>query len=744
MVTNFFKINCPFDEFDVQRTAYSDELLRTLRSTHNQNASFFKNDEHIYISPKKGIDLELGEDVRLAVEQNIKVIEQLIRHLIFRTFRDNFPDRVPEDFAPLRFPSQKPQHDLIRSRVPDDLKGVITYSRVNEIHVRSVIENNKPLFGLLISSRHRWRFPINIKDLISQGFNVVGCTVLESVPIEGLKGVLAPDESVLGEIVAVRGEHAVLKTNQSMETRPLSELHLQRTREQIGKYLAFRLGETGANRLFRHLREDSEEDSRPGKHFTEIKRVAEWFAKQTYENNDGFVFSVTQDSNLTDSGIKLEPTNLVFDYGPGASASRPLGGLARFGPFDSSRFDCKQPRFLAIFHEGNRGAATQFLAQLIEGIPSSSFFKKGFKELFRLHDVQYELKEVRASLPEEYERAIDEALRGGKKFDLALVECRDDSYVIPVGHNPYYRAKAKLMSYGIPVQCIRESHLRKTTSELGWTLGPIALQIYAKLGGVPWLLPGSQSVDAELIVGIGSTIQRPNLWSGAEQSRIVGLTTFFLGDGRYIMGNELRSVPYAEYFHELLKSLEESLKFVSSEYGWKEGKTVRIVFHVFKPLKYMEVEIVEQLVARFSQYKIIFAFVTVSTKHPWMMYQNVSEIHGRTQVALCERGANLVLDKYSCLLQSKGEADRPNKKHRAPRPVLIKIHEKSTYADLPFISQQILDFSYLCWRSFFPVETPVTTFYSSIMADLSNKLQKVEGWNPTFLDQHFRRKAWFL
>jgi hypothetical protein len=41
------------------------------------------------------------------------------------------------------------------------------------------------------------------------------------------------------------------------------------------------------------------------------------------------------------------------------------------------------------------------------------------------------------------------------------------------------------MSYGIRVQCVRNSHLRKGPADLAWTLGPVALQMYAKLGGIP-------------------------------------------------------------------------------------------------------------------------------------------------------------------------------------------------------------------------------------------------------------------
>ena len=746
MVTNFFPINFPFTEFDVQRLPYADEQLKALRERHNTVASFFRHGEHLYISPKKGSGLTLGEVARLSVAECTAVLEQMVRHLLFRTFRDVFPERVPEDFAPLRFPSVKQEHDPLRALLPADLAGVIQFPRINEVHVRSIVHEGQPRLGLLVVSRNRWRFPVPLAALHAEKFPLVGCSVLETIPLPGLDGVLAPDESVLGEVEAINGDTASIRTNTGVVTRPLGGLLLQRTREQIGRYLEFRLGAGKATGIFRQLRQQEEERVREGDHYREVVRVAEWFAKQEYANGDGFTFTVEREATLASTGIRLEPTKLVFDYSPGASDSRPLGGLSNFGPFDSSRFDRKHPRILAVFHHLNHGAATKFLAQLIDGIPTSKYFKKGLRELFRLHEVDYALKEINASFAEDYEKAIDDAVKeaGANKFDLALVECPDESRAVPVAHNPYYRAKARLMSYGIPVQCVREEHLRQGPASLAWTLGPTALQIYAKLGGVPWLLPGSQSVDAELIVGIGNTIQRPNLWSGAEQSRVVGLTTFFLGDGRYLMGQELKSVPYAEYFAELLRSLEESLRFVSTEYAWKDGKTVRLVFHVFKPLKNLEVEVIEQLVQRFPRFKIIYAFVTVSKVHPWMMFQDAVQQNGHYELTLCERGANLVLDQHSCLIQLRGSKDRANKRHRPPFPVLLRIHEKSTYKDLPYIAQQTLDFSYLNWRSFYPTELPVTIFYSSLMAEMSAKLQRIKGWNPVFLDQHFRRKAWFL
>lgn len=751
MITNFYRINIPIEKFNIQRVPYSEKTLSALRQAHNKECSFFRNGEFIYISPRKGSDLMLGEFAQIKVDESPDVVLSLIRHLIFRAFRDAFPDRVPESFSPLRFFSTRPEHDAIGGFLPDQFKGQISYPRMIEVQARQIIEHGKPSFGLLIGSRQRWQFKVNLRSLLEQGFNLVGRSVLETQPIPGLEGVLAPDETLLGEIVSVNGDEVEITTNEGIVSRKLDSLHLQRKREQIGAFLAFKLGEQQATRLFKNLREGRRDREQPGYFYSEAAKVASWFSgtkiqPRLYENNGGFSFTVTMNNAFEGSSIQLHRTNLVFDYGPGASENTPFTGLSRFGPFNAARFERNNLRILVMFHPQSRGAVTQFLKQLIDGIPESRYFQRGLKALFRLTSVEPVLKELKSSSAESYEEAIDDAVRDAdsRGFDIALVECSEGSKVIPISYSPYYRARARLMSYGIPSQGVRDEHLRANQQTLQYTLGPMALQIYAKVGGTPWRLPATQSVDREILVGIGHSLERPNLWSGAEQSRIVGITTFFLGDGSYMLGERLKSVPYEEYFDELLKALKMSINSVAQEYAWNDGDTVRIVFHIFKPIKNIEADVIARLVESFPQFKILFAFVTISTEHPWMMFRDSTDRDGKTTVTLCERGDNLILDSHSCLLQIRGDRERPNKKQRPPYPVLIRIHEKSTYKDLKFIAQQIHDFAYLSWRSFFPSETPVTVFYSSLIAAESSKLSKISGWNAIFLDQHFRRKQWFL
>ena len=177
-----------------------------------------------------------------------------------------------------------------------------------EVQARQITENGKPSFGLLIGSRQRWQFKIDLRNLLEQGFDLVGKSVLESVPIHGLEGILAPDETLLGEIVSVDGEEAEITTNEGIVRRRLDSLHLQRTRQQIGDFLAFKLGEQKATALFENLREDRKGRERPSFFFSEASRFAAWFSgdraqPRRYENNDGFCFTVSMNNTFDGSSV---------------------------------------------------------------------------------------------------------------------------------------------------------------------------------------------------------------------------------------------------------------------------------------------------------------------------------------------------------------------------------------------------------------------------------------------------------
>lgn len=251
-------------------------------------------------------------------------------------------------------------------------------------------------------------------------------------------------------------------------------------------------------------------------------------------------------------------------------------------------------------------------------------------------------------------------------------------------------------------------------------MNAIALQCYAKLGGVPWTIKTSQSLDHEVVIGIGHSIFRSNSYRGNQQERVVGISTFFSGDGQYLMSGDIKDVTYDQYLEELLKSLRESLNSLSRLYAWKENSTVRLIFHIFKPLKNIEFDVVKELIKEFSQFQIQFSFVTITDRHPYLMYDlNQTGIQNKYNNSIKgkfvpTRGKNIVLEDSSCLVQMLGAKEIKSSAHGASAPLLIKILKPTNYRiddeladylfhDLNYIAQQIYRFSSLSWRGFFQI-----------------------------------------
>ena len=396
-----------------------------------------------------------------------------------------------------------------------------------------------------------------------------------------------------------------------------------------------------------------------------------------------------------------------------------------------------------------------FLSNLFEGMPNSQRFKNGFKKKYELHAINCEIREINDYSFAEYSRAIS-SIRDPKPH-LTIIEEPEEFKNLPDRENPYYLLKAKLFQLEIPVQFVTVKNVVQPNQ---YTLNNLALQLYTKLGGTPWVSTSARSVDRELVIGIGHSMVRSSTYRGAEQSRVVGISTFFSSDGQYLLSNNAKDVPYDEYFEELLENLTEAFDKLEQEQGWQSSDTIRLIFHIFKPIKNVEFEVVSELIRRYTRFSIQFAFVTISKQHPFLLFDpGQSGITSRSSGAVKgkfvpDRGQNVKLDETSCIVQMFGPSQMKTNLHGASSPLLVRIRtpqgdydpsiENLLFTDLNYIVQQIYTFSFLSWRSFFPQDSPATMLYANLIAGLLGKLRNIDGWDPDALNFGLKRKKWFL
>jgi hypothetical protein len=762
-LTNIYPINIDFEEFNIFRVKFKADLLEQLRKNYNKDYSFFRNGDYIYISSDAEAQLNIGEElVLLKVAENERIVSSLIKHILFRAFRRIFYDIVPLDFYPFRFLSRKEEHDLISSLLSNNLKGEVGYKRQTEIQFREIEIHNKLTHCAVFNIDYRWVFQKSCLDLHKEGFDLRNLDVVHSMPIPNLEGIIAPDETLIGTIQNsfLEGTHVSInvETNEGSVKYPAEDLFLEKTFANIENYLEFKIGARNTQEIFQKIANSKAARFNLKSLQREIQNLAETFSKIPYNNKDGFVFSISDKSISLENSFQVYEPKYIFDDDDIQKHSNPYFGITSFGPADKSYFQPKQLRILVICHSQKRESYTNFIATLEKGLPNNydqrgnpknNYFADGWLGKYKLHSISFDVEEIQDYRSQTYKTVINNYLRKGEKPELVILEIDKDFKKLDVVENPYYQIKAHLLSLGIPVQFVDSRTLTENkTSESFFNI--ISLQMYAKIGGTAWALPSRRSYDKEIVIGVGSYLERKNKFSKNDKTKIVGITTFFSGEGRYLLGNKCSDVDYDDYFNELLASLREAIENLSKEFNWKQGATILIIFHIFKPIKMVEAQVVEKLISEFTQYRIKYAFVTISEHHPFLLFdpkQRGNERSGKGEY-LPKKGTNLILNGFSCLLQSRSVDDIKTKKHGVPKPLLIKIipseNPDINFRDLNHITQQIYQFSNLSFSGFTTSKTPVTIFYSDKIASWLSKLKKIEGWKPQVVNTELKRKKWFL
>ena len=419
------------------------------------------------------------------------------------------------------------------------------------------------------------------------------------------------------------------------------------------------------------------------------------------------------------------------------------------------------PLIAVICEASQRGTVEQFVSQLLHGFSASEWkgsrpnpFEGGLIGKFRLQRPTIEYEEVPFPSAEDYRAAIRRLVeRTSETPDLAIVQIRESFKNLAPGNNPYLVSKADLMTAGVPTQAVLIEKMRLGSSQLPYLLNTVALSIYAKLEGIPWVISTRGTTTHELIVGMGSS----QVLSGRNEpgERYVGISTIFQGDGRYLVWNQTREVGYGEYPDALVSSIRTAIKFVEEQQKWEEGDNVRLICHVYKRLKDSEAESIQSLLHDLlkDSYDVEVAFLDISSFHNFQIIAPKQQgfpyrAGGRwvkKGVGVPDRGLCLQLDQRRVLLQLTGPGDLKTDAQGLPRPLLLELHPSSDFTDITYLARQVYHLAYASWQSFFPASEPVTIKYSRLIAKMLGNMRAVSDWNSTHLSLGtLRNRCWFL
>lgn len=444
----------------------------------------------------------------------------------------------------------------------------------------------------------------------------------------------------------------------------------------------------------------------------------------------------------------LPSPRLRFDYAIRSHVSdTAFDGFRRWGPYDKNQPRSPSIRILVLYPK----SAVQEMRKLREAFQRGMHFFKGFQQFSRgisissFEPVPLEIIETN-SLPQQaeiYRNAIN-SLGDISNVDLAFA-------LIPYSpryllETPYYAVKTELSARGIPCQLLTTQKVRSDET-FKWSLSNIALQVYAKLGYVPWVAE-TPDQPSDLIVGIGQRLVRGGRIGPLK--RYIGFTTAYKNNGAFLtfqgiagMGSE---EDYCEKLSQAISKGIEAFRNNQSKQGAVSVNPERVILHSFKKISQREIEAIEGGIRKSSiNCELIpYCLINIDRSSNFLVFDNEHKSY------LPGSGLNVWLGPLQVLLLTEGRERYEHQKMGFPSPLRIQLDTRSKLnnvdlADVfPGLLEQINSLSKVNWRGFNAAAIPITLSYSSLIADLISSCQDPDLWSKIANASNLEDKAWFL
>lgn len=772
---NIFPLDLPDVEIPVGVMKFdSREKIRDLRKEHVGTHVFTRTsveingtkEDLIYAIRLDGKTCEIVQETqKIRLRENLGVARQLVNESFIAGFAGHASRRMV-DVGPLTVLSSEVEHDFITQAA--DGAAVPPWLTVRLAHAIEArvfhFDGENPLLGLVFDHRTFRRIARPCSAWLADRANLRGLYLSEKFPFNDTR--IEPRARLVGRLDTVKGSILHLADyREGRDSVEAADVEIEADYDGFMFCLNAVFGRRG-NAIDRRLFELQSAARVGPKKLSELTRIENRLLQRPIRLLPGLESNVLP--HLNSGGTRFPKVHhspqalYVFDR----TFNKPAlidakRGILEHGPYSQQGFTPSKPRICVVCERSRRGEVEQFLQKLLDGNVEPGrkcFFPNGLLKTYRLQgkDIRFFVAENPTSAA--YHKAAQEALASvttdADRWHLAYVQVNEASHELRGDSNPYLVAKAAFLSQQIPTQEFKIETARRKGSGLDFILSNIALASYAKLGGTPWHLKVDNPIAHELVVGMGSaSISNSRL--GARH-RVVGITTLFTSEGRYLLGNMSNAVPFEEYGAAVVNMLLVAIERARKDMNWQKGDEVRLIFHSFKPLKDTEADAVKSVTEHLSDYHVDFAFVHVAQDHDTALYDSENRgaksysagIASGMDVMKGEfapaRGTYLALNKSSAILSLTGAKEVKKPTDGLPYPVLLHLHRSSSFTDMRYLTEQVYTFACHSWKSFDMARMPVTIAYSQLIARLLGKLGGLPHFSVDSIHGRLNRLRWFL
>ena len=431
---------------------------------------------------------------------------------------------------------------------------------------------------------------------------------------------------------------------------------------------------------------------------------------------------------LNGNKISEEP-NLLFDkFDSSTINSQVYWGLRQFGPYDKNISSIK---IFIISPNSSMNKTKSLIDELQQGV---SIFPGGMPKFFHCNLELVGTKDVDTTSVQDYEAAANWLVNSkqNKEIDVVFVYIPKTGRYFP--QTPYYRTKGILASRGFCSQMVTEA----TFSNLKWSYLNLAIAIFAKAGGTPWVLESAMP-KTDMILGISVSGRQAYKQGSGSFPRYLGYANVFDNNGRWM------------FFEGLAKSYEKGKsdqavkEIVSTAVAkfktQKNSDPKDISIHYHKKFGRQEKEAaIKTLTDELGDCNI--AFVSIDDSHPFRIFDKT------TQDGSFRRRYYAYFKPNEVLLSTTGQTEIAGRRMGTPKLLNVKLSQNNdTYFTMDEITEQVFSLTKLNWATATPlVREPVTLQFSKSIAYLTAAISEQE-WSSLLdpsINTILNNRPWFI
>lgn len=404
----------------------------------------------------------------------------------------------------------------------------------------------------------------------------------------------------------------------------------------------------------------------------------------------------------------LSPREFIF-RGDKENTSQ-FKGISEHGPYELQHGD--HLKYIYLFYREHKGYAIE-LVKALNGEKFVTF--NGVKKL---------------GLPEQKkENTFSIQINSFGEIPISKLDKIDNQNTVLIAIIPekeekfYYTLKHYCLKRNIPLQIVNFETVIDD-NKLKWSIAGIALQILAKVGGVPWIVKAKNS-DC-LIMGIGQSIEKND--NNEEPKRFFAYSVLLESSGKFLT---IEPIADAKDKKEYLKKITEKIPILIQKYR----NYNKIVFHVPEKIPFEIVKEIEKSLA-FVNRNIELYIIRINDDSKFFGY----DINNNSLIPY--EGSYIQLSHKEFLVWAEGLSHKnPTPKKRYSNPIYVEFYySNQKNIDYGSFLQDIINLAGANYRGFNAKSLPVSIYYPKLISKFNKNFKR---HNLEIITEK-KDKMWFL